>query len=57
MGEDNIKKVVFEEEIISLPNVGIHDVHAPIPDFTTEPIIEQDNNEVPIEFEVQIQQP
>ncbi|KAA0044910.1 Retrovirus-related Pol polyprotein from transposon TNT 1-94 [Cucumis melo var. makuwa] len=52
-GEDNIKKVVFEEELVSLPNVGIDDVQTLIPDFTMEPIIEQDNNEVP---EVQTQQ-
>ncbi|KAA0061252.1 Retrovirus-related Pol polyprotein from transposon TNT 1-94 [Cucumis melo var. makuwa] len=39
-GEDNIKKVVFEEELVSLPNVGIDDVHTPIPDFTMESIIE-----------------
>ena len=25
-GEDNIKKVVFEEELVSLPNVDIDDV-------------------------------
>ncbi|KAA0061128.1 Retrovirus-related Pol polyprotein from transposon TNT 1-94 [Cucumis melo var. makuwa] len=52
-GEDNIKKAVFEEELVSLPNVGIDDVQTPIPDFTMEPIIKQDNNEVP---EVQTQQ-
>ena len=44
----------FEEELVSIPNVGIDDVYAPIPDFTKELIIEQDNNEVP---EVQTQQP
>ncbi|KAA0048751.1 Retrovirus-related Pol polyprotein from transposon TNT 1-94 [Cucumis melo var. makuwa] len=46
-GEDNIKKVVFEEELVSLLNVGIDDVHTPIPDFIMEPIIKQDKNEVP----------
>ncbi|TYK08891.1 Copia protein [Cucumis melo var. makuwa] len=52
-GEDNIKKVVFEEELVSLPNVDIVDVFTPIPEFTMEPIIEKDNNEV---SEVQTQQ-
>ena len=52
-GEDNIKKVVFEGELVSLPNMGIDDVQTPIPEFTMEPIIAQDNNEVP---EVQTQQ-
>ena len=52
-GEDNIKKVVFDDELVSFPNVAIDDVQTPIPDFTMEPIIEQDNNEVP---EVQTQQ-
>ncbi|KAA0066928.1 Retrovirus-related Pol polyprotein from transposon TNT 1-94 [Cucumis melo var. makuwa] len=51
-GEDNIKKVVFEEELVSFPNVAIDDVQTPILDFTMEPFIEQDNNEVP---EVQTQ--
>ncbi|KAA0055452.1 Retrovirus-related Pol polyprotein from transposon TNT 1-94 [Cucumis melo var. makuwa] len=46
-GEDNIKKVVFEEELVSLPNVVIDDVQIPIPEFTMKPIIKQDNNEVP----------
>ncbi|KAA0041837.1 Retrovirus-related Pol polyprotein from transposon TNT 1-94 [Cucumis melo var. makuwa] len=45
-GEDNIKKVVFEKELISLLDVGIDDVQTPIPEFTMEPILEQDNNEV-----------
>ncbi|KAA0032927.1 Retrovirus-related Pol polyprotein from transposon TNT 1-94 [Cucumis melo var. makuwa] len=52
-GEDNIKKVVFDDELVSFPNVAIDDVQTPIPDFAMEPIIEQDNNEVP---EVQTQQ-
>ncbi|TYK28144.1 Retrovirus-related Pol polyprotein from transposon TNT 1-94 [Cucumis melo var. makuwa] len=52
-GEDNIKKVVFEEELVSLPNVGIDDIHTLIPDFTMEPIMQQDDNEVP---KVQTQQ-
>ncbi|KAA0062162.1 Retrovirus-related Pol polyprotein from transposon TNT 1-94 [Cucumis melo var. makuwa] len=52
-GEDNIKKVVFEEKLVSLPNVGIDDVQTPIPNFTMEPVIEQDNNEV---LKVQTQQ-
>ncbi|TYK25907.1 Retrovirus-related Pol polyprotein from transposon TNT 1-94 [Cucumis melo var. makuwa] len=52
-GEDNIKKVVFKAELVSLPNVGINDVQTPITDFTMEQIMEQDNNEVP---EVQTQQ-
>ncbi|TYK04878.1 Retrovirus-related Pol polyprotein from transposon TNT 1-94 [Cucumis melo var. makuwa] len=52
-GEDDIKKVVFKEKLVSLPNVGIDDVQTPIPNFTMEPIIEQDNNEVP---KVQTQQ-
>ena len=51
--EDNIKKVVFKEELVSLPNVSIDFVRSPIPEFTMEPIIKQDNNEVP---EVQTQQ-
>ena len=50
--KDNIKKVVFEEELFSLPNVGMDDVQAGILDFTMKLIIEQDNNEVPIESEI-----
>ncbi|KAA0056360.1 Retrovirus-related Pol polyprotein from transposon TNT 1-94 [Cucumis melo var. makuwa] len=38
--ENNIKKVVFEEELVSLPNVAIDDVQTSIPDFIMEPIIE-----------------
>ncbi|KAA0053173.1 Retrovirus-related Pol polyprotein from transposon TNT 1-94 [Cucumis melo var. makuwa] len=52
-GEDNIKKVVFGEELVSLPNVDIVDVFTPIPEFTMEPTIEKENNEV---SEVQTQQ-
>ncbi|TYK29712.1 Retrovirus-related Pol polyprotein from transposon TNT 1-94 [Cucumis melo var. makuwa] len=37
-GEDNIKKVVFEEELVSFPNMGIDDVQTQIPDFIMEPI-------------------
>ncbi|KAA0052114.1 Retrovirus-related Pol polyprotein from transposon TNT 1-94 [Cucumis melo var. makuwa] len=53
LGEDKIKKVVLEEKLISLPNGAIDDVQTPIHDFTMEPTIEQDNNEV---LEVQTQQ-
>ncbi|TYK11910.1 Retrovirus-related Pol polyprotein from transposon TNT 1-94 [Cucumis melo var. makuwa] len=52
-GEDKIKKVVFEDKLVSLPNVDIDDVQTPILEFTMEPIIEPDNNEVP---ELQTQQ-
>ena len=57
-GEDNIRKVVFEEKLVSFPSAVIDGDQAPIPDFTIEPIIEQDNTIVPVvEPEVQTQQP
>ena len=52
-GKDNINKVVFKEELVSLPNVGIDDIQAPIiPYFTIELIIELENNELIIESKV-----